>query len=361
MEEPSPDQPGIYVQTGSPAERTVITEFVHSAGTWRNDLPNIPHSTQEMGAACVNGKIYSIQRTYFDIYDIEARQWTSKDVPSTCTPGGRACVTLGPLIYIANYQALCVYDTEADLWSTKAKMPAKYSDLAGAAIGDIFYVIAGSVRNNNTGGNTWYRKMYAYDTRTDLWTTKPVPTGTPSENKRQATAVGTMLYYFEGSSAPKIYDTETNLWTEGTKPTRSRQWTAACSVGTNIYYVGGFKDAEETYADVLDTVSGLWTSIAPMPTGRGLCEACTNGNSVYVLGGTGDGRQLIEEYLIDGDHYPAGTLVIENGYSPYSVPLYEDKKLEIKIMVKNAYLHDGKKLSKVPAKVNSGNGWTEIV
>lgn len=85
-----------------------------------------------------------------------------------------------------------------------------------------------------------------------------------------------------------IYDTLSEKWTNSNSTlSQLRSKAGVCSLGTNIYVVGGMSGgAPSNSLEVYNTITDTWKTASSMPTARSNVAAVMVGNKMYTLGGS---------------------------------------------------------------------------
>ena len=157
-----------------------------------------------------------------------------------------------------------------------------------SSLGDNVYCFGGNTTASEGSG------VYCFSVSNNTWSAKqdiPVKTYFAS-----SCTVGNNIYVLGGgtSSLAKknfCYNPSTNTWTERTgKSSNSYRGTTAC-VDNKIYHMGGTSNNTECYDITTDT----WTSKASCITLRSYGTAQSCGNNIYFIGGNG-GIKKVECY-----------------------------------------------------------------
>lgn len=201
-----------------------------------------------------------------------------------------------------------VYDSGNDSWSAVAPLPQPLHHAAAASLGEKLYVVGGYFANNTSSDS-----LYVYDPKTDKWQElSPMPT---ARGALTAQFVNGTLYAVGGVSTGfgsagvvgtnEAYDPETDSWQEKTPMPTPREHLASASFDNKLYVIGGRVGGLESNLDaneVYDPVEDKWTKLAPMPSKRGglAAAASPSDGRIYVFGGES----------------PAGTFKNNEGYSP---------------------------------------------
>ena len=173
------------------------------------------------------------------------------------------------------------YDPATDSWASKAPMPTAVTNVNGACIDGIIYLVGGY-----TGA---YSNVFQiYDTAADSWTASTWPrSASPA-----VAAFDGKLYTFGGADAvgntavTYMFDPGTGTWNGPLAPVPTARWYAvAATVGDYIYVVGGWGLANvERY----DPATDSWSAGPSLPAQRQRAFAAWYGDYLYV-GGGGDG------------------------------------------------------------------------
>ena len=189
-----------------------------------------------------------------------------------------------------------VYDPGLNEWNQLSAMPTARGAGAGAAIGDIIYVVGGRPPAGNA--------FEAYDVSADEWTALPdLPTDFNERNHLAAAAIGGKLYVaggrYDGGSfsspmtdALDVFDPATGEWTRMANLLRPRGGVNGVAAYGCFYVWGGegsnTGEANNVFPDhdVYNPVTDQWTALAPMPTPvHGVTGAAFVNGLIYMPGG----------------------------------------------------------------------------
>ena len=184
------------------------------------------------------------------------------------------------------------YDTTTDAWASVSEMPTPRSGLAAATLDGLVYAIGGSTSSFISSTEV----VEVYDPISDTWSTVqalPAPRGDLA-----AVAVGGKIYAIGGSSGigsvtdtVTAYDPVSDTWQFRAPMPTPRSGLAAVVVDGLIYAIGGsegFLTATAT-VEVYDPVADTWSVKADMPIARADLAAAVAGGKVYVVGGSDSG------------------------------------------------------------------------
>lgn len=147
-------------------------------------------------------------------------------------------------------------------WSSAAKIPTARIELAGVALDEEIYLIAG--------------------------------------------------YTDEPSNLVEVYNSASDEWSIASPLPERLDHLAAAAYNGKIYVVGGFKE-DSTPSDrlfIYDPAADEWKEGASMPTARGALTAEFVGGILYAVGGDGTPAN------IDGMYDPSGQVSINEAYNP---------------------------------------------
>lgn len=249
-----------------------------SADSWVLKAP-MPEPEAYVGAAVVNGKIYTFGGT---VVDEEIYPFYSTD-----------CATQ-------------VYDPATDTWATKASMPNPTIGFAVTSYQNKIYVMGGAI------GFDWSIGVNrVYDPATDTWQIKaPIP---KNVSYICANVVDGKIYVMGGllndvdpllhspvaSNATLIYDPATDKWSEGPSMPTGVYGYASAIVDNKIYVIGGTPtDSNPNFPprsplhfnQIYNTETDTWTFGADPPFGGGTAGATTGmmaAKRIYLFGGGG--------------------------------------------------------------------------
>ncbi len=272
-----------------------------------------------IGAAVLDGKIYSIGYDICERYDPDANTWSS--IASLPIYTGSAVVACKNKIYVIGGNPTQVYDPTTDTWENRTAIPATIYRQQANVVDNKIYVIFGQQPSvlsiiNPSDVN------YVYDPTTDSWSTMAsIPTPVEGyasavlENKLYIIGGGT------GTSTPnnatnlvQIFDPETNQWTNGTPILTGVFHAAACStsgliapkriyvVGGSLRYDGGGLSVDTSartatnLTQVYDPATGSWSLAASISESRRSFSLINVNDVLYAVGGV-NGNAAIERYI----------------------------------------------------------------
>ena len=172
--------------SGKP-ERFVADVWVHdpAVGGWAKRA-SMPTPRGGGGSAVIDGKIYVAGGrppggSAFEVYDPATDKWEKlPDLPSQ--RNHLAMVAINGKIYVAGgrtgpgataprLDVLEIYDPKTKTWTKGAPLPAKRGGITGAVTAGCMFVFGGEGEPTHVLGLT--PNTYAYDPRSDKWTTLP--------------------------------------------------------------------------------------------------------------------------------------------------------------------------------------------
>ena len=192
--------------------------------------------------------------------------------------------------------AVEAYDPAANLWTTKAPLPAARSSLSAAAVGNVIFVFGGDdVIAPTANANVFnpLNKVEAYDVATNVWTTKAAM---PTRRERFAIAELNGVIYVMGGIIPsgtfvdstasvQAYTVATNTWATKASLPAARNDLSASVVGGVIYAMGGQgSSAAYAYNPSTDT----WTTKASMALINGPLASVANASTVFAMNSNAD-------------------------------------------------------------------------
>lgn len=235
---------------------------------WTEKAP-LPTDRDRVVSAVVNNKIYCIGgrknstiHNANECYDPVTNTWSAKTVMPNA-PGyvnaNKARGIIGNKIYcIIDAYNQC-YDTTTNTWTAKTSNPnlSGMTNFSAIEVGGTIYQFFGYRYSYSA---TWYKKVFAYDTTTDSWSTK----------------ADTKIQY-----------------------TSERSGVAVCN--GNIYVLGGYNNSVYANINALEKVfvyypsSDSWAQKTSIPNSMYLRDATasTVDNRVYLIGGYDDNRSSL--------------------------------------------------------------------
>lgn len=287
--------------------------------SWTTMEP-MPTAETGLGAAVVNGKIYTIGRNVNYEYDPKIDIWIVKKPMLTPRYSFGIAVVQNKIYVIGGINNSTatgineVYDPETDSWETRTSMPTNRSQLDANVVNGKIYLIGGK-----TGGQySTVALNEVYDTETDTWTTKePIPYPVT----RYASAVVDSKIYVVGGqdefhypinlNLTQIYDPEVDGWSQGAQLPLEGIWKASAGATTGamatkrIYVLGGeggfVEPLDQNY--VYDSQSDIWTLGTPMSTPRINQAVAVVNDLIYAIGGTvgwNESTATVEQYTPSG-------------------------------------------------------------
>jgi N-acetylneuraminic acid mutarotase len=203
-----------------------------------------------------------------------------------------------------------VYNSSNDSWSAVAPMPQPLHHAAAASLGEKLYVVGGYFANNTSSD-----RLYVYDPKTDKWQDlSSMPT---ARGALTAQFVNGTLYAIGGVSTGfgsagvvgtnEAYDPATDRWEEKEPMPTPREHLASASYDNELYIIGGRVgglDANLDANEMYDPAEDKWTELAAMPSKRGglAAAASPSDGRIYVFGGES----------------PTGTFRNNERYSPHT-------------------------------------------
>ncbi|MGV8040079.1 MAG: S-layer homology domain-containing protein [Thermoanaerobaculaceae bacterium] len=240
------------------------------------------------------------------------------------------------------------YDPATDSWTALAPMPKMLTNISGACIDGIIYLVGGydgaaytndffiyDIGSDSWSSSTWPRaaapavaafdgKLYTigggdnvgdtadtwmYDPATGTWNGPMAPMPTPRANLA-CTVVGDYIYVIGGWGFANVerYDPVADSWSVGPALPAQRQRAFAAWYGDYLFVGGGGNGASWTatsdvwYYNPADWPGGSWTPTDTLAYATlGTSGACVN-NRIYEVGGVGAGPAVIanHQYLDKG-------------------------------------------------------------
>ena len=265
----------------------------------------------DFGIAVVNGRIYVLggmtgERANLldsvEMYDPATEQWR----PGPPMPGARSSfrvAALGQVIYVVGGSMVSrpttsdveALDTETGRWTVRAQMPTPRLGHAVVELAGRIYAIGGFESGRGLAA------VEVYDPAGDRWTTgRPLPT--PRYNLA-AVALGGRIYALGGwvadgpSRVVEIYDPMTDSWTRGPALGAPLSNFGAAILGGRIHAL------HHTTHQVFDPAVNRWLATTPMPTTRHGHGVVTVGDRLYAIGGCYEEPQVdldVTEVLVPG-------------------------------------------------------------
>jgi hypothetical protein len=242
-----------------------------------------------------------------------------------------------------------VYDTVTDTWETRAPLPDDAMKFQAHVVNGKIYVMDWSY-------------VYVYDSAADSWISKtrmppPYPESSPGSavvgNKIIVTGEFAVKPYYVEVQKVMIYDTVTDSWSEGTSaPTIVICGAAGATTGMKapkrVYVLGvpgGFPSPINN--QVYDPEADAWTTATPMPTYLKDFGVAVVNDILYLIGGyytesrEAWGHGLVTPFAVNEQYIPIG----------YSTPP------EIKVASPETQTYNGSSVSLV-FTLNKPVNWT---
>jgi N-acetylneuraminic acid mutarotase len=206
------------------------------------------------------------------------------DSPTT-DPTAPASDPLGP-------QALV--SLESNTWATLTKTRAPRARVAGAAIGNVIYLVGGwRFTSFNEGRGGWATStLQAYDVGTDRWSARtPMPGGRYQVNG--ASVIDGRLYVSGGANNKEdltktlfVYDPATNSWTRKADMPRPGACGAQGVIARKLYvYIGCPGEGQEHQFFHYDPATDRWTTLSKPPSQHATPAAGVINGRFYLVGG----------------------------------------------------------------------------
>jgi len=189
------------------------------------------------------------------------------------------------------------YDPERQSWTRKADLPALFTHVNAAVLGDTVWFAGGFVGDHP---GTATEQVWRYEWRHERWTPGP-PLPAPRASGMLIARNG-RLHYFGGYGQSRreswgdhwvLSPSEPNgKWVSAAPLPKPRGHLAGAVLGGRIYAIGGTDRHDPDPLDVpwvhrYDDSTNVWTELAPLPTPRSHFEGATvvRDGRVVILGG----------------------------------------------------------------------------
>lgn len=237
------------------------------------------------------------------------------------TAAGKLYVMGGGLTGGLPTRSLREYDPSTNTWATRTDAPIATGAGGFVGIGTKLYRVGGCTSTSpSTGPDCNFRTnaLHIYDTVTNSWTTgAPMPT---IRSGFSAAELGGKLYVVGGAgnggpfnytplTTVEVYDPATNSWSTETSLPVQREGASAVTRDGKLYIVGGFErdnDPSHGYGFVratlfeLDPVTHTWNSArAPVPSPVVAGAAAAIGGRLHAVGGADGSGYLSEHFEYD--------------------------------------------------------------
>jgi kelch-like protein 10 len=156
-----------------------------------------------------------------------------------------------------------------------------------AVLGDVLYVMGGSVSNNSK-----LKSAERYDPKTLRWST--IADMNVEHSGASATALNGKVYIVGGSSdhgtlrSAEVYDPLTNQWTLISDMRIGRESFSCIAFHGCVYAIGGFDGSNgsgKTSGEKYDPQTDTWSPIPDMITGRCNMATAISDDKFYASGG----------------------------------------------------------------------------
>jgi N-acetylneuraminic acid mutarotase len=178
--------------------------------------------------------------------------------------------------------------TGPNTWSTVAPLPEGLLWPAVASAAGKLYVFGGLCSSNS---NSFCKTFEAYDPHTDTWTSMgPVP-DTLRDLPSATTGPDGLIYLYGGTPDMLVYDPQSNAWSHAPSPPGIDGATILVTGRDGrIYAVGGTKNGSISGTvgtlSAYDVGTHAWTKLAPEPTPRSQPGVTVGPDGrIYVIGG----------------------------------------------------------------------------
>jgi N-acetylneuraminic acid mutarotase len=192
------------------------------------------------------------------------------------------------------------YDPASDRWRERANLPRGLTHASTVGLNGKIYVV-GAFTTGGHGAAT--DQVFEYDPAADSWRSL-APLKSP-RGSVGVTALDGKIHAIGGRGVDKVtvtthevYDPATNQWTERAGLPKARDHLAVVAANGKIYAVGGRLDASTQntdFTDIYDPAKNTWQSGTPMPTARSGVAGAFYKNLVIVAGGECRDRKTYPE------------------------------------------------------------------
>ena len=241
--------------------------------TWY-PAPPIPTARGWLGADILDGKIYAgdgktiqteemrrrtgvdfhfISRDDLEVFDVRTQRWSAlQPMPRGHRAGvavtacdGKIWVIGGNTMDPADQRIIDrveIYDPQAAAWSDGPSLPRPTQGINVVTVDGIIYAVGGvAVVGDGNDEPQFRRELFVLDPRVGTWEELvPQPTGRESSG---ITELNGKIYTFGGrpdnSTATEVYDIASDSWSVETPMPVGRAWLGACTVGEQIFAMGG--------------------------------------------------------------------------------------------------------------------------
>jgi N-acetylneuraminic acid mutarotase len=291
-----------------------------AADSWTTLAPLPESSSNTIGAAVIDGKIYRIGWPTCEKYDTETNNWIT--IASVPVDSGGTVVAYQNKIYLIGGNPTQVYDPVTDTWENRTSIPTKRMSLQANVVAEKIYLIGGRMPAGlyqivPSSSND------VYDPATDSWSQMaPIPVPVMGY---ASVVLDDKIYIISGGNTNsdclptnlvQIFDPETNQWTNGTSIPNGVVYAGAVATTglfapKRIYVIGGTTTAYDRSAyynvislnQVYDTETDTWTTGTPMPTPRCDFGIAVVNDEIYAIGGI---REENYQMIVNEKYTPAG-------------------------------------------------------
>jgi uncharacterized protein (TIGR03437 family) len=174
------------------------------------------------------------------------------------------------------------------VWETRAPFPIAATEVSGAAIGGMVFVVCGLTPQGSTN------RLFRYDPRANSWMElAPAPLSGGADHCNVAAAGGKLYLlgairvgsaFVDGDTWE--YDPAEDRWQNVGRMNTPRGASGVAAIGTDIYVAGGLT-ASGSVPDfeVFDTIAKRWTRLPAMPTPRDHLTAQAVQGRIYAIAG----------------------------------------------------------------------------
>lgn len=242
-------------------------------------------------AASIGSKIYVSGglngRTVLEVYDTNSNLWETKAsfqngrwLHSSHALKGEIYVIGGD--HISTLSSVEKYDVETDSWTDVASLITARSGHASCVYHGRIYVFGGYT---STSHSNYTATVEEYNPVTDTWAAKtPMSKGNAGMSCATRNDKIYILSGAENSTSFEVYDPNLDAWEGGGLVNTERRYGATAStVEGNIYVIGGYNYLDSV--EMFDDVASTWIVKTPMPEGRHNMGTAEVDNKIYLFGG----------------------------------------------------------------------------
>jgi N-acetylneuraminic acid mutarotase len=269
----------------------------HAKLTW-GQTSTMSWTHAAMVAVNIGQNIYLIgDRDALHIYNTASDSWSTGAAPPANQYG--PAVALGGKIYLLGGVTgpkitgnCAVYDPSANSWGNCAALPSPRGAGAAAVLNGKIHLLGG--RAYQGAVLTDINDHQVYDPAADSWhSAPPMPTARDGLSLVADPASG-RLFAIGGfnsqtrnpSGKTEIYSSATKAWTQGAHLSTPRFTAGSVLVGGKIYFMGGSTTrAMYPTVEAYDVSSDSWATIGGLPAARPLESAVAVNGTIYATGG----------------------------------------------------------------------------